>query len=591
MHEQKRIVAKVEELFSELNKGIESLKTAREQLKIYRQALLKHAFEGKLTKQWRKDNADRLETADQLLARIKQEREARYQQQLREWEAAVKRWEADGKEGKRPTKPRIGSPIFSLDEIEKESLPELPESWEWVALEELVSGSPRSMQSGPFGSNLKHSEFQDTGVLVIGIDNVRDGEYSKGSQNRISEQKFLELEKYQARPGDLLITVMASLGRTCVVPRDIEKAIITKHVYRITMEQKCLLPEFFNLVLQSHTVSRNRMFENAQGQTRPGLNSTILKELPVPLCSLEEQNEIHQRLEERLTLLGKLDSEIDDNLSRSEALRQSILKKAFSGQLVAQDPNDEPASVLLERIAVEKAEADAKVKKTRASKKRRQFKKSSAKVLPFRTKIEGISTTDLHAGILALAYQRYEASDKALQNFGHVKGEKIAHLVEAHLGIDLERRPVKDAAGPNDYPHLMKVESRARKAGFFNVKREGARYVLHKGRQFDALLDKSKSALGDRLADVEALLELLKPLNTRQTEIVATLYAAWNNLLLDGEHPDDEAIVHEARENWHRDKLGIERGRFFKGLQWMRDKGLVPEGRGEKVVARQRKRK
>ena len=92
--EQRRIVAKIEELFSELDKGIESLKAARAKLNIYRQAVLKHAFEGKLTAQWREENKDKLETPEQLLARIKQEREARYEQQLQEWKAAVKEWEA-----------------------------------------------------------------------------------------------------------------------------------------------------------------------------------------------------------------------------------------------------------------------------------------------------------------------------------------------------------------------------------------------------------------------------------------------------------------------------------------------------------------
>jgi hypothetical protein len=82
------------------------------------------------------------------------------------------------------------------------------------------------------------------------------------------------------------------------------------------------------------------------------------------------------------------------------------------------------------------------------------------------------------------------------------------------------------------------------------------------------------------------MLELMKPLNTRQAEIVATLYAAWNNLLLDGQQPNDEAIVSEAREQWHKDKLKIERDKFFRGLAWMRDNGLVPLGKGEKVAAR-----
>lgn len=106
LEQQKKIVEKIEELFSELDSGIASLKTTQEQLKIYRQSLLKHAFEGKLTEQWRKDNPDKLENPEQLLARIQQEREARYQQQLKGWEQAVKEWSETGKEGKRPPKPR-----------------------------------------------------------------------------------------------------------------------------------------------------------------------------------------------------------------------------------------------------------------------------------------------------------------------------------------------------------------------------------------------------------------------------------------------------------------------------------------------------
>ena len=128
-NEQHRIVAKIEELFSELDKGVESLKTARQQLKVYRQALLKHAFEGKLTEQWRQDNADKLETADQLLERIKQEREARYQQQMDEWEAAVERWEIGGKEGKKPTKPKIPKNLERPSSVELKGHEHIPESW------------------------------------------------------------------------------------------------------------------------------------------------------------------------------------------------------------------------------------------------------------------------------------------------------------------------------------------------------------------------------------------------------------------------------------------------------------------------------
>jgi type I restriction enzyme S subunit len=90
-----------------------------------------------------------------------------------------------------------------------------------------------------------------------------------GSEHRIREEKFSTLEKYQARPGDVLVTVMASLGRSCVLPRDLETSIVTKHVYRISMEEAMILPEHVNLVLQAPGITRARMFKRA-GPNPPG---------------------------------------------------------------------------------------------------------------------------------------------------------------------------------------------------------------------------------------------------------------------------------------------------------------------------------
>jgi len=142
-NEQRRIVAKIEELFSELDKGIESLKTARELLKIYRPAILKHAFEGKLTAPWREENRDKLETVVQLLTRIQQERRAHYQRQLEEWEAAFREWEARGKEGKKPSKPIAPEPVSLITGEQKAHLPDIPFGWAWFRLSNLAIESLR----------------------------------------------------------------------------------------------------------------------------------------------------------------------------------------------------------------------------------------------------------------------------------------------------------------------------------------------------------------------------------------------------------------------------------------------------------------
>ena len=135
--EQYRIVAKIEELFSELDKGIESLKTARRQLEVYRQSILKHAFEGKLTAQWREENKEKLETSEQLLARVKRERLAYYERQLAEWGATVRLWDAERKPGKKPTKPRRPGALAQLSPGELAKLPVLPDGQAYTYLANL----------------------------------------------------------------------------------------------------------------------------------------------------------------------------------------------------------------------------------------------------------------------------------------------------------------------------------------------------------------------------------------------------------------------------------------------------------------------
>ena len=135
--EQCRIVAKIDELFSELDKGIESLKTARKQLEVYRQSVLKHALEGKLTAQWREENRDKLETPEQLLARVKRERAEHYEQQLEDWRTAVRAWETKGKPSNKPAKPRKPAGLAQLNSSELETLPPLAEGQVYTYLANL----------------------------------------------------------------------------------------------------------------------------------------------------------------------------------------------------------------------------------------------------------------------------------------------------------------------------------------------------------------------------------------------------------------------------------------------------------------------
>lgn len=341
--EQHRIVAKIEELYTSLDAGIEELKNIQEHLKRYRKSVLKAAAEGKLTEEWREAHRDELEPVSVLLERIREER-----------------------------KKKLGKKNKELPPVDTSALPELPEGWEWATVEQLAASEERSIQSGPFGSNLLHSEFQDTGILAIGIDNVLEGKFSIGKQHRISPEKYEQLSKYKARPLDVLITVMATVGRCCVVPPHIETAIITKHVYRITGNRQIINPYYLMYCLWGGVQVRSQIFGNVRGQTRPGINGKILKRIGIPVSSIMEQEKIIEEIENKLSIGDKMQKVVEKNLMRAERLRQSILKRAFEGKLAPQDPNDEPASVLLKRIKEEKTtrEAETKFKRKKATKKR-----------------------------------------------------------------------------------------------------------------------------------------------------------------------------------------------------------------------------
>ena len=365
---QRSVVARLEELFSELDKGIESLKTAQEQLKVYRQALLKHAFEGKLTEQWRKDNADKLETADQLLKRIKQEREARYQQQLEEWKVAVKRWEAAGKEGKRPAKPKKEKELPSISDEEISELPPLPKGWCWIRPQDVSSHEPYSIGIGPFGSNLKVCDYTDRGVPLVFVRNITRNNFTD-ELKYISEDKYLSLIPHAVKPLDILVTKMGDPpGDAEIYPEDRPIAVLTADCLKFRVWPEHASREYFKHCINSVLIKK-QLGLIIQGVAQKKISAGRFKTLLFPFPPKSEQDELAVIIDSSLDKISRIEIELEENLSRSEALRQSILKKAFSGQLVPQDPNDEPASVLLERIAKEK-EAAAKSKKAKPAKKR-----------------------------------------------------------------------------------------------------------------------------------------------------------------------------------------------------------------------------
>jgi type I restriction enzyme S subunit len=350
--EQKRIVAKLEELFSELDKGIENLNTAREQLKVYRQAVLKHAFEGKLTARWREQNQDKLESPDELLARIEHERKDRYEQQVEGWKAAVKQWEVEGKLGKKPKKPRSAMPV----ELPDTPLLTLPNGWAWECLGNLNV----DVFDGPFGSNLRTSDYVDQGVRVIRLENVGFLEFIEDKHSYVTEEKYESINKHTVHSGDLIFSSFVSEGiRVAILPEHIDRAVNKADCFCVRLHGETIRADFLAHFLS--TMSAYKQIEaEIHGVGRPRINTTQLKAFAIPICSIEEQRQVMTLVSDKLSIADHISHAIDEEIDRSEALRQGILKRAFSGLLVDQNSDEEPASALLERIKAEREQRGTK---------------------------------------------------------------------------------------------------------------------------------------------------------------------------------------------------------------------------------------
>ena len=331
--EQRRIVAKIEELFSELDKGIENLKQARAQLAVYRQALLKHAFEGKLTADWRATHAAQLESAAQLLARIRSTcREA--------WTGREKFVEAVPPDATK--------------------LQPLPAVWTWASIGQLRVFSL-------YGPRFSSDDYADDGYVVLRTSDISESgkvDTSKAPRLRLSPGDF---ERYRARRGDLLVTRTGSLGTLAIFDDDVD-AIPGAYLIQFRLATDPITTRYLFHFLKS-PVGQTYLAGKGAGVGRPNLNAPSIEALAVPFPPLEEQQRIVAELDQQLSAAATLESDIAMNLQRAEALRQSILKKAFAGELVPQDPADEPAAALLARIRAERAAQAAapKPKKPRKS--------------------------------------------------------------------------------------------------------------------------------------------------------------------------------------------------------------------------------
>lgn len=202
-----------------------------------------------------------------------------------------------------------------------------------LTVAELAASSKGAIRTGPFGSQLLHGEFVESGVAVLGIDNAVSNHFAWGKRRCITLEKYQQLKRYTVHPGDVLITIMGTCGRCAVVPDDIPLAINSKHLCCISLNREACDPHYLQLYFLYSPKALRYLSEQTLGSIMDGLNMGIIKELPVDCPSMEEQRNIVlsvSRMRDDAALAAK---QYEAELSSLDDLRQSLLHRAFAGDL------------------------------------------------------------------------------------------------------------------------------------------------------------------------------------------------------------------------------------------------------------------
>jgi type I restriction enzyme S subunit len=329
--EQQRIVAKLEELTRRVNKARARLKAFPRLLERFRKSALAAACSGRLTIDWREQNPD-IESASALLEEILKARRLKWEETQLETMLA---------NGKAPKDDKWKGKYIAPVHAETSELDELPEAWVWGTWNEVSNwvtyGFTRPMPHSPEGIPIVTAKHVVKRKIVIDV------------ADKTTEVAFADLsDKDRPEAGDILITKDGSIGRAALVETNrafcINQSVAVVWLRSLTLNKKYLLASI------EAPLTQDRILEKARGAAIQHLSITDFAKMPVPIPPKAEQQEIANRLETLFKTAEALEARYHKAKARVDKLTQSILAKAFRGELVPQDPNDEPASLLLERI-------------------------------------------------------------------------------------------------------------------------------------------------------------------------------------------------------------------------------------------------
>jgi type I restriction enzyme, S subunit len=333
-NEQCQIVETYEELASDIDAGIAALERVRAKLKLYRASVLKAAVEGALTADWRAQHPQ-TEPASELLRRILVERRRRWE------EDQLAKFKAKGQVPQKDWKAKYQEPVAA----DISDLPPLSEGWCWASLDQVYR-----VERGRFSVRPRNDpRYYGGKIPFVQIAELpREGGTIQTYTQTLNAKGLAVSKRFPV--GTVLIAIVgATIGNTGILGFE---SCCPDSLVALQSSLPVML-RYVELYLRTRKLTMRAGASASGGQ--PNINLELLQPLPWPMPPLEETEFIVEAVEDQFSIIDHLEADIEAKLKASQSLRQSILRHAFSGQLVPQDPNDEPASELLKRIAAERA--------------------------------------------------------------------------------------------------------------------------------------------------------------------------------------------------------------------------------------------
>lgn len=392
----------------------------------------------------------------------------------------------------------------------------LPLSWTRVRFEDIA------LTAGGVTLGRKLGDRKTVTLPYLRVANVKRGEIDLSIIKEVSIAED-EIERYALRENDLLMTEGGDwdkVGRAAIWKGQISTYLHQNHVFRSRMRSDEINPVWFERYFNSP--DGRRYFESASKQTTnlASINMRQVRGCPVPFPPLAEQSRIVAKVDQLMALVDRMEKQLSEARIKSAALLDAVIHELLN-------PTAEVVDLTRYRAAV---------------------------------------------GCYAIGKMQ------GRRYFGRTAAMKVLYLAEAYVGLKLGLKPMREAAGPFD-SWLYRFEEQGEREAWFKVVDDKKKIEYLAGRTIaEQSAQAERTFTADQRKQLDRLLALFSDRTTEEAEIIATLFAAWNDFLIDGHDPSDDEIVREVRENWHEKKGRFTPTLLRKWLDWLRQNELVPQG-------------